>query len=213
MSNFGPLKYFGRINSNNLQMTVIKEDIRDQIIDSARNIFSRFGFKKTTMEEIAHAMHKGKSSIYYYFKSKEEIFEAVVEKEVSILRHEVITATAMTSSPKEKLRIYIITRMREFKRMTNFYEAIKNDYLSHLEFINKIRIKYDENEIRIIADFLTQGVKENEFIVNDVDLAAIAIATAMKGLEIPLFWSGKENEFEERINNVVALLYNGIVKR
>jgi AcrR family transcriptional regulator len=194
-------------------MTVIKEDIKDQIIDSARNIFSRFGFKKTTMEEIAHAMHKGKSSIYYYFKSKEEIFEAVVEKEVSILRHEVITATAMTSSPKEKLRIYIITRMREFKRMTNFYEAIKNDYLSHLEFINKIRIKYDENEIRIIADFLTQGVKDNEFIVNDVDLAAIAIATAMKGLEIPLFWSGKENEFEERINNVVALLYNGIVKR
>ena len=194
-------------------MTVIKDDVRDLIIDSARNIFSRFGFKKTTMEEIAQAMGKGKSSIYYYFKSKDEIFEAVVEKEVSILRQEVLKATSTSNSPKEKLRLYIITRMKEFKRMANFYEAIKNDYLSHLEFINKLRIKYDENEIRIISDFLKRGVDENEFMIDDVYLAAIAIATAMKGLEIPLFWSGKEEDVENRINNVVSILYNGIVKK
>jgi AcrR family transcriptional regulator len=194
-------------------MTVIKDDIRDQIIDSARIIFSRFGFKKTTMDEIAHAMHKGKSSIYYYFKSKDEIFEAVVEKEVSILREHIILATSTTNSPKEKLKLYIITRMKEFKRMSNFYEAVKSDYLSHLDFINKLRIKYDENEIKIISDYLQNGVDIHELKVDDPNIAAIAIATAMKGLEIPLFWSGNETDIDKRIENVISVLFYGIVKQ
>ena len=68
---------------------VEKEEIRDQIVSSARQVFSRFGFKKTTMDEIAQGARKGKSSIYYYFTSKEDIYRAVIEKEATILRDEV----------------------------------------------------------------------------------------------------------------------------
>ena len=62
-------------------MVVVKSEVRTQIVDVARKIFTRYGFRKTTMEEIAAASHKGKSSIYYYFPGKEDIFKAVVEKE------------------------------------------------------------------------------------------------------------------------------------
>ena len=62
-------------------MVVVKEEVRTHIVGVARKIFTRYGFRKTTMEEIAAASRKGKSSIYYYFKSKEEIFRAVVERE------------------------------------------------------------------------------------------------------------------------------------
>ena len=48
-------------------MVVVKTEIRDQIVSTAAQIFSRFGFKKTTMDDIAKGMRKGKSSIYYYF--------------------------------------------------------------------------------------------------------------------------------------------------
>jgi AcrR family transcriptional regulator len=61
-------------------MVVQKDEVRDKIVSVASKIFTRFGFKKTTMEEIAMASKKGKSSIYYYFNSKEDIFRAVVEK-------------------------------------------------------------------------------------------------------------------------------------
>jgi hypothetical protein len=44
---------------------VNKEEYRKKIINVAGQIFSRFGFKKTTMEEIANALKMGKSSIYY----------------------------------------------------------------------------------------------------------------------------------------------------
>lgn len=194
-------------------MSVIKEEIRDQIIDSASKIFSRFGFKKTTMDEIAYSMHKGKSSIYYYFKSKEEIFEAVIEKEVAIFKKDVTEQLAPLTSPKDKLRLYISVRMHALKRMSNFYEAIKNEYLSHLDFINKIRVKYDENEVITITNFLKSGIESGEFNLEDPQLAAMAIVTTMKGLEIPLFWSGEQQDIEKRIDNLLTLLFYGIVKK
>jgi AcrR family transcriptional regulator len=194
-------------------MVVMKAEIRDQIIESASDIFSRYGFKKTTMDEIAMAMHKGKSSIYYYFKSKEEIFESVVEKEALSMRKELKEATNASNNPKDKLRSYISTRMKAFKRLSNFYEAIKSEYLSHHSFINHIRIKYDENEISNISEILTSGVEQGMFKVDNTQLAAIAIVTAMKGLEIPLFWSTNEHDLEKRIDNLLSILFYGIVER
>jgi AcrR family transcriptional regulator len=194
-------------------MSVIKEEIRDKIIDSASKIFSRFGFKKTTMDEIAQSMHKGKSSIYYYFKSKEEIFEAVIDKEVTAFKIEVTLKLAPITSPKEKLRAYITTRMHALKRMSNFYEAIRNEYLSHLDFINKIRVKYDENEVITISQFLKSGIETGEFQLDDPQLAAMAIVTTMRGLEIPLFWSGEQQDIEKRIDSLLSLLFYGIVKK
>ncbi len=194
-------------------MAVIKEEIRDHIIEAARGIFSRFGFKKTTMDEIAMAMHKGKSSIYYYFISKEEIFAAVVEKEANILRNDLHNALKDISDPKEKLKAYITTRMYGFKRLSNFYEAIKSDYLSHLDFINKIRVKYDENEIKNISDILQEGLNAEIFKIDDINLASIAIFTAIKGLEIPLFWSVDDHDLDKRIDSLLSILFYGMAKR
>jgi len=98
-----------------------REDIRDLVIANAGKIFSRFGFKKTTMDEIAQAARKGKSSIYYYFTSKEEIFEAVVEREASQLRASLAAAISESKTPQEKLNNYIIARMKGFKKLVNFY--------------------------------------------------------------------------------------------
>ena len=54
------------------------DDMRNTIINSASDVFEKFGFKKTTVDDIAQALRKGKSSIYYYFKSKEEDRKSVV---------------------------------------------------------------------------------------------------------------------------------------
>ena len=74
---------------------VNKDEYRKKIVITASQIFGRFGFRKTTMEEIARALKIGKSSIYYYFNSKEEIFEAVVKYEANLLRSELTRANLL----------------------------------------------------------------------------------------------------------------------
>ena len=192
---------------------VDKDEVREGIVNVATNIFSRFGFKKTTMDDIAGATRKGKSSIYYYFKNKEEIFQAVVEKEASILKQELQQHHEQTDSPAQKLKMHVLTRMKTMERLSNFYSAIKDDFLSHLDFVEQIRKKYDQEEIQMMEKILIEGVEKDMFEIEDTQLAAIAIVTALKGIEAPLFHDREEKHLEHRLDSVIHILFNGIVKR
>lgn len=118
---------------------VNKEEFRKKIIVTAGQIFSRYGFKKTTMDEVARALKMGKSSIYYYFPGKEDIFEAVVLHEANILRNELTKAIKSVESPIEKMEKYIFIRMKTFEKLANYYNAIFDKNLDHFDFIEKIR--------------------------------------------------------------------------
>jgi AcrR family transcriptional regulator len=188
-----------------------KDIVRTQIIDEASKIFGHFGYKKTSMEQIAVALNKGKSSIYYYFTSKEAIFEAVIEKEVSLMRKKNQEAMGKTTNAAEKFKAYIVTRMKGFEEMANMYQVLKNEYLTHITFINQIRKRYDHQEIENIRLILEEGVASGEFNISNAELAAFAIATAIKGLEIPLFFSGEKVNVEQQIENLIHILFNGIL--
>jgi AcrR family transcriptional regulator len=194
-------------------MVVKKDEIRSKIINVASKIFTRYGFKKTTMDEIAIASRKGKSSIYYYFNSKEDIFRAVVEKEAEELKMDLRKEVSQIDDPIEQLSAYILFRMHKMKTLSNFYAALKSDYLNHLEFIEKIRKNYDQNEVKIVTEILQRGIKHNKFVIEDPGLSAVAIVTAMKGLEIPLFINKNHGNIEDRLDNLIKILFYGLVKR
>ena len=190
-----------------------KDEVKESIIKVSSRIFSRFGFRKTTVDEIALASRKGKSSIYYYFESKEDIFKAVVEREAKIMKDEIAHAVGQASNPMQKLKVHVMTRMRGMEKLANFYSAIKDDYLSQLDFIEKIRKDYDQDEIMMMEEILVEGCKNNEFEIEDTHLTAVGIVTALKGLEIPLFWGVTEKDTEHRIDNLIHILFHGVLKR
>ncbi len=189
----------------------MRRDVKQGIVSVAQKTFKRFGFRKTTMDEIAYAARKGNSSLYYYFKSKEEVFEAVVEKEAGYLRSEISASINECNSAMEKLRVYIYVRMDGFKNWGNFYEALKNEYLSNLDFIEKIRIKYDKNEVDTITRIIQEGIENKEFRNLNAALTAKTIVIAMKGLEVPLLLEKEtKNNFKKEINDMLEILFHGI---
>jgi AcrR family transcriptional regulator len=165
------------------------------------------------MEEIAQATRKGKSSIYYYFSSKEDIFKAVVEMEAEEIKAELHKKISNVEDPIERLKIYITVRMRKINKLTNIYSALKSDYLSQFEFIEEIRKSYDLDEVKAVAGIIQDGIEKGKFTVDDPHLSAVAIVTAMKGLEIPIFVSKEHGNFESRMSNLINFLFYGIVKR
>jgi AcrR family transcriptional regulator len=190
-----------------------KDEVKETIVSEARQVFSKFGFRKTTMDEIASANGKGKSSIYYYFESKEKIFQAVVEKEASMLNKDLLRANKYSDSPALRLKMHVVVRMHNVEKLANYYSAIKDEYLSHLDFIDKIRKKSDREEIQMMENILKEGVSDGIFEIEDTSLAAIAIVTALKGLEVPLFWGGEEKDTEHRLDNLIHILFHGVMKR
>jgi len=191
---------------------VDKDEIRDRIIITAGRIFSSSGFAKTTVEDIAAALKMGKSSIYYYFESKEKIFEAVVLHEANILRRELTTTIKAVESPIEKMRNYIFVRMNAFEKLSNYYNAIFDKNLDHFNFIERIRAKYDREELAMLRLILYDGARKNVFNIINSEYTAIAVQTTLKGLEVPLFWKKKEHNIQSRLDAILDVLFNGIVK-
>lgn len=192
---------------------VNKEELRRKIIVTAGTIFSRYGFRKTTMDEIARALKMGKSSIYYYFESKEVIFEAVVLHEAEILRNELTTAIKSVESPVDKMRNYVFVRMKAFEKLSNYYNAIFDKNLDHFEFVENIRSRYDREELAILRLILYHGARRKVFRVTNSEFTALAIQTSLKGLEVPLFWQKKDVNIEDRLNGILDVLFHGILKK
>lgn len=154
---------------------VNKEEFRKKIIVTAGQIFSRYGFRKTTMEEISKALKMGKSSIYYYFPSKEEIFKAIVLNEANILRNELTKAIKSVPSPIEKMRNYVFVRMKTFEKLSNYYNAIFDKNLDHFDFVETIRANYDREELAILRLILYDGTRKKVFSVTNSEFTALAI--------------------------------------
>lgn len=186
---------------------------QQRILETAQALFSHFGFKKTTMDDIARAVFRAKSSLYHYFRNKEEIYRAVVEKEGRVVKEEIRQAIARADSPVAKLEAYVKTRMLALHRLANFYQAFREEYLESYSFIQKLRQDYDRYEVETVKGILAEGVASGLFSVHDLDLTAVAIITAMKGFEYPWAVAPDIAKVEQDIDALMHVLFFGITKR
>jgi hypothetical protein len=103
--------------------------------------------------------------------------------------------------------------MRVLKDLSNFYNALRDEYLEHFVFIEKIRKKYLKDEINTIKKILKNGVDQGTFVINDLELTACMIVVALKGLEYPLIEEIEVLSNEQGINSLLGVLFRGIEKR
>ena len=95
-------------------MTVSKT--RDMLVDVARQLFARMGVDNTTMNDIAQASRKGRRTLYTYFKSKNEIYLAVVESELDQLHKMLVDVASKDLPADEKLLTFIYSRLDAVRR-------------------------------------------------------------------------------------------------
>ena len=189
-----------------------KNKNRDAIIKIARQVFNKYGYDKTRMDHIAKAVGKGKSSIYYYFKSKEQIFQAVVLKEAIAFRRNMIDSINSNENPADKIKTYIITRMNTIKVYNNFHSALKNTRLRHIDFVRRLNIFYDNEEIRLFHNILEEGVNKGYFSISNLDMAAVAIIMAVKGIEDYILRTENPEIFTTRIDALLRIILHGIIR-
>ncbi len=191
-----------------------QDAIRNAILDAARDLFARFGYKKTTMEDIAQILRKGKSSLYYYFKNKEEIFQAVIEMESEMLESKLMEIVKSPKLAREKLHDYVIVRMETIRDLVNYQKAIREGMYGVYEFLNEVKNQADQNEEDMLKAILDEGVLKEEFDIKDTRLAAVGLGTAFRGVEMPLF-KGVENfdNFRLQLDNILNIIFCGILKR
>lgn len=190
-----------------------KNKTKNLILKKAAEVFAAKGIDKTTIEDITKKIGKAKSSIYYYFNDKEELFKEVLENEIENFKNEVEKKLNTTVDPITKLRIYFELRTKKTKELINLF-MIKTDEMSpEVACVNEIRKKYDEEEINIIKGILEEGDKRNIFYFPNIDNATLVIATALKISELPFIIHDYISNYDEMIDSLIDMVLYGIVKR
>ena len=190
------------------------DNTKDTIINVANRLFSRFGFHKTSMDEIAKISRKAKGSLYYHFASKEDLFREVIIKEINNLKDQL---SAIFSDPNlsayDKLKNYLVKRMEVMNNAANYHEALKADFFEHFHFVDDLRAELDKWEKENIMKIVQQGINSGEFMLDiKTDTVADIFLMVLKGLEIPFFLQNKYEEYSHYFDGLVNILKKDITR-
>jgi AcrR family transcriptional regulator len=184
-----------------------------EILSTAKSLFAQHGLKKTTMEDIANSMGKGKSTLYYYFPGKTEIFEAVVQEELKNLLRLTRQAITLAITAKDKLKAYSRTRAWVMEKFHNLSAVVYEDIFNHIGVVLKLKQKHDEIQVDLIKEILKGGVQSGEFkILNepDIELFSFTLVAAFRGIELPLSASRFVRNFDNGPDLLVDIMVDGI---
>ena len=190
------------------------EDTRNKIVSVATKLFSRFGFHKTSMDEIAKIARKAKGSLYYHFSSKEDLFKEVVSIEIVNLKNQLsVIVDKPNLGASEKLNQYLIRRMEVLNKAANYHETIKADFFEHFDFIDDLRNELDEWEKENLKKIILQGVDNGEFAETaDIDVLLDMFIMVLKGLEIPFYLQDKYEKYSPYFEGLMGILTKGLAK-
>ncbi|MCD7933569.1 MAG: TetR/AcrR family transcriptional regulator [Tannerellaceae bacterium] len=194
-------------------MAVTVSKTRDMLVDVARQLFARMGVDNTTMNDIAQASRKGRRTLYTYFKSKNEIYLAVVESELDKLHNMLLEVAGKDLPADEKLLTFIYARFDAVKSIVFRNGTLRANFFRDIWRVEKVRKSFDIREVEILKGILDSGVKEGVFSMPDVEITALVLHHALKGLEVPYIRGMMGNSISERIkrrDNVMNLIFNGI---
>ncbi|MDE7412744.1 MAG: TetR/AcrR family transcriptional regulator [Muribaculaceae bacterium] len=186
---------------------------RDRFIEVARQLFARKGVENTTMNDIASASDKGRRTIYTYFKSKRDIFNAVIETETDQLLHKLRMIVAKPARPEEKLYEYISCRLETMKEIVSRNGSLRAGFFLDVRKVDRARAMISKKEIALLMDILHDGVDSKVFEIENVKESAIVIMNAIHGLDVPYIRNGlaEYGIGKDRMSELVAkLILNGI---
>ena len=190
-------------------------DTKHKIVGVASRLFGRYGFYKTSMDEIARISRKAKGSLYYHFKSKEELFTEVVATEISSMKVQLsVIVTDPSLQADEKIKKYLLKRMEVLYSAANYHETLKADFFEHFDFIDDLRNEMDAWEKGQIEQIILQGIREGVFeeLRGEVNVLLDVFIMVLKGLEIPFFLQGKYERYSPYFDDLLKILIKGLGK-
>ena len=183
-----------------------------KLVDVARQLFAKMGVENTTMNDIALASKKGRRTLYTYFKSKEDIYMAVVESELDMLSDMMKRVAEKNISPDEKMIEMIYTHLDAVKEVVFRNGTLRANFFRDIWRVEKVRKRFDAKEILLFKDVLREGVEKGVFRIDDIDMTAELVHYCVKGIEVPYIRGhiGAKLDDETRDKYVVNLVFDAL---
>ena len=185
---------------------------RAKLVDIARQLFARNGVNETTMNDIAVASQKGRRTLYTYFKSKEEIYMAVVESELEMLSEALEKVASEKIAPDLKILKMIETHLDTIKLIVRRNGTLRASFFRDIWRVERVRRKFNLHEINLFRQILIEGKEQGLFDVDNVDILADILHYCIKGIEVPYIRGkiGEDLEDQKGWEYVARIVYGAL---
>ena len=195
-----------------------KDDIfQEQVIKAAQKLFQQHGLHKVTMDDVAKAVGKGRSSLYYYYKSKEEILDAVMDAEISEILAWITQAVDQETTVEGKIHAFCLAKFKALRKRKTLYNTVDMDpdeMVYRAKTAVGIRTRYMKQEGALLGQILAYGINKGELRrlnQKDQDILIFVLLRGLQGLVKEMVFEKDDNP-EPAINALSHMIVHGLKK-
>ena len=195
-------------------------DRKDQILEAAKSLFNRLGYSKTSVDDIAQAVGMQKSSLYYYYKNKEEMFCCAYVSDWGEIMEEFVKIAEQESSPKEKILKYIDQSLNHYKKVVLKHNISMRVILETRNFFMEVFNEINQKSCSFYESKIEEGIASGIFREVDTRKVARAILNTKISIQYDNFMQfinqepDKDNfkKINKEVFFTVNLMLDGISK-
>ena len=190
-------------------------DKQAAILNAAKVRFAKYGFTKVTMDEIARDVGMVKGAVYYYFPTKEKIFEAVMQEELDSFMEKAEGMSGKKSPVADKIQHYVRHRELSMRRLLSLGQLDYETWRKLKPHFQEMLQDFDRKECRFLQRLLEEGNRTGEFTLSNALQHARLFLHAIKGLRLleTLYGNQKEPSYaalDGEIRLFTSLFLTGI---
>lgn len=214
------MRYTPYLMQTNNQLYIKEDVIQEQILQAAKRLFQVHGLHKVTMDDVAKAIGKGRSSLYYYYKSKDEIFDAVMRIEIKEMLTAIANAVDEVATVEQKINAFCATKLNVLRGKRAFYNTLDAgmdaDAISHFNQTKVIHHNFImEQEGALLRQVLTTGIEKGELRAmaeKDQDVLIFVLLSSLHGLKREMVMENNFDGIEPAVNTLSRLIMHGLKK-
>lgn len=162
---------------------IVPDETREIIIQAVDKLYRLYGYKKTSVEDIAIATNLSRSTIYLHFHSKEDIALSWAEQFTDRIFQNLRMIANQCNSPSEKLRELLNGRIMLRLRSVLPYHKSVDDILAAIRYgLIELKARYQEIESSIFVEVLRQGKELGEFDFKDAKETSMLLLLSTNAL-------------------------------
>ncbi|MCC8409135.1 TetR/AcrR family transcriptional regulator [Mucilaginibacter sp. UR6-1] len=190
------------------------DQVREEIILASDAVFERYGYLRVSMQDISNECKKGRSTIYHYFKNKEEVLDGVCEKLFLNCLAESKDTISKRRSFSANIESFNITKLKHLRHIVSKYKlAIDDLRLDPSGFMFKFR-RFAEEEIAVFKQIIQWAIENKdiaELSEEDTDFLSETLNAAFKSFEQEVLVFGKFPQSDSQVAWLAQMLQKGLL--
>lgn len=190
-----------------------QDQLSQQILETASGLYLKYGLKKVTMDDISKAVGKSRTSIYYYYKNREEVFQAVLANLIREVISEIDANMKKRNTFEGKIEEFCLSKIKTSEERSSFFRAIEAgmDNEEKSKHITDAHNRMMEAERSLLLNLFSVSISSHEIpdvSIEEQEIIIFILQSSIRGIRREM---GLKNNFEN-LNTTVTTLTSMVIK-